>query len=361
MRKSEIGRWNVVDSLATKNSHESPYFVKEIASMYINYNKYLNGVGLNVPDSGYMGDAMKIDFPFKYAGTVQASQESAKNDMEAGYSIGNSFTVVNDGVYPRLKTKELDNDSTFTSTVVGVTFGNNGILMNSSKDIKINRVHALIYTLGFDHPKGMDGTSGIIKYPPEKLNQANVNQVPNGSFLPVIILKSMKKSSLSILLLLMVCFASKSQTYNCPLINDTLYYISFDIRSATNNPISMSGVSKSSEVNKFIRKDVTSFINSFYSNHFFVPDLFEGHKKMIMECLGRSMGEDYLKKNHLVSLKIINNLSKKSINKRVVLESGETVFLNVVKIYGSFWKVNKNSPGIISSSNEIDIKDIQPN
>lgn len=157
----------------------------------------------------------------------------------------------------------------------------------------------------------------------------------------------------------MVCFASKSQTYNCPLINDTLYYISFDIRSATNNPISMSGVSKSSEVNNFIRKDVTSFINSFYSNHFFVPDLFEGHKKMIMECMGSNLGKDYFKKNHLVTLKIINNLSKKSINKTVVLESGETVFLNVVKIHGSFWKVNKNSPGIISSSNEIDIKDIQ--
>jgi len=77
----------------------------------------------------------------------------------------------------------------------------------------------------------------------------------------------------------MVCFATKSQTYNCPLINDTLYYISFDIRSAANNPIIMSGVSKSSDINNFFRKDVTTFINNFYSNHFFVPDLFEGQKK----------------------------------------------------------------------------------
>lgn len=79
------------------------------------------------------------------------------------------------------------------------------------------------------------------------------------------------------MLFLMFSFASKSQTYDCTLIKDTLYYISFDIRSATNNPVSMSGVSKSSEINSFSKKDVTSFVNSFYSGHFFVPDLFEGH------------------------------------------------------------------------------------
>lgn len=87
----------------------------------------------------------------------------------------------------------------------------------------------------------------------------------------------MKESSLLIMLFLMFSFASKSQTYDCTLIKDTLYYISFDIRSATNNPVSMSGVSKSSEINSFSKKDVTSFVNSFYSGHFFVPDLFEGH------------------------------------------------------------------------------------
>lgn len=169
----------------------------------------------------------------------------------------------------------------------------------------------------------------------------------------------MKRNSLLTLLLLMACFASKSQTYNCPLVNDTLYYISFDIRSATNNPVSMSGVSKSSEINSFSQKDAMSFVNSFYEKHFYVPDLFDGYKKMIVECMGTDIGNSYLEKHSLAASRIISNLSKKSIKRKFILESGETVFLSIVKVYGSFWVVNKNWPGIISNSNEIDIKDIK--
>jgi len=57
----------------------------------------------------------------------------------------------------------------------------------------LNSLHKLFHTLGFGHPKGTGGAGGIMKYPPGKPNQADINQVANDSFLPVIILKSDEK------------------------------------------------------------------------------------------------------------------------------------------------------------------------
>ncbi|WP_407480510.1 hypothetical protein [Elizabethkingia miricola] len=36
------------------------------------------------------------------------------------------------------------------------------------------------------HPKGKGGSSGIMKYPPEKPNQSDANFVGNGSFMPAV-------------------------------------------------------------------------------------------------------------------------------------------------------------------------------
>jgi len=56
--------------------------------------------------------------------------------------------------------------------------------MNKNEDTKMNRVLEIYHTLGFDHPKGTGGNNGIMKYPPEKPNQNDANQIGNSTFLP---------------------------------------------------------------------------------------------------------------------------------------------------------------------------------
>lgn len=246
-----IGRWLTVDPLSMKNSNESPYaslknnpinvidptgkdgirvvdvinktitikaiyFVQtasrdymngdkmkslpgyspnEVNSMQTNYNKYLNAINKIVSEGEYKGYKVKFNLQFKDGGTVEASQESAKNETENGLPVGNSISMGNDRVYPRFKTKEIDNGdgTTNTSTVGGVTMDRKIILMNSSQDTKMNRIHEIFHTLGFTHPQGTGGQGGIMKYPPAKPNQADINQVANDIFLPVVIVKPNEK------------------------------------------------------------------------------------------------------------------------------------------------------------------------
>ncbi len=61
--------------------------------------------------------------------------------------------------------------------------------MNTREDTKMNRIHEIFHTLGFNHPKGTGGSQGIMKYPPEKPTQADINQLGNGAFLPAVIKK----------------------------------------------------------------------------------------------------------------------------------------------------------------------------
>ena len=168
------------------------YSAKEIASLQTDYNKYLNGIGLSVNEGDYKGYSVKFDLQFKEGGTVENSEKSAKDDKQDGNSIGNSFTKANATAYPRFKEKEIENDdgTVNTSTVGGVTADSKNITMNSSLDTKMNRVHEIFHTLGFTHPKGTGGTGSIMKYPPEKPTQADINQVGNGSFLPKVIIKN---------------------------------------------------------------------------------------------------------------------------------------------------------------------------
>ncbi|WP_442787958.1 DUF6443 domain-containing protein [Flavobacterium suncheonense] len=164
------------------------YSSKEIASMQKDYNKYLNGLGMNVSEGEYSGYSVKFDLQFKEGGTVEASKESAKNTSEEGYSIGNSISVGNAESYSKFKSTETENaDGTISTSVTGgTTFDKKDILMNSSQDGKMNRIHEIFHTLGLSHPKNNTENNGVMKYPPEKPNQNDINKVGNGSFLPIV-------------------------------------------------------------------------------------------------------------------------------------------------------------------------------
>jgi hypothetical protein len=118
----------------------------------------------------YKGYSINFDLDFRDGGTVEQNEQSAQNEIQDGNSIGNSLTKGNSNVYSKFDSKEIDNGDgkVSTSTVGGVTVGNQDIMMNSSQDTKMNRVHEIFHTLGFSHPKGKGGSGGIMKYPPEK-------------------------------------------------------------------------------------------------------------------------------------------------------------------------------------------------
>jgi hypothetical protein len=59
--------------------------------------------------------------------------------------------------------------------------------MNETEDTKMNRIHEIFHTLGFQHPRVVGGKDGIMKYPPEKPNQNDANQIGNSTFLPKVI------------------------------------------------------------------------------------------------------------------------------------------------------------------------------
>jgi len=178
-----------------KTKSSKGYSEKQIDQMQTGINAYLNNLNLSVNEGEYYGYSINFDFEFKNGGTAEQCEKSAQNEMQGGYSIGNSFTKGNGNIYHPFNSKEVENkDGTVSlSTVGGITIGNKYIMMNSSQDTKLNRLHEIFHTLGFSHPKGKGGNSGIMKYPPEKPNQGDANQIGDSKFLQTIILENEKE------------------------------------------------------------------------------------------------------------------------------------------------------------------------
>ena len=147
---------------------------------------YLNGLNLKVSEGKYAGYSIKFDLEFRRGGTIEESEQKAQKEKIGGYSVGNRFSKGNSNIYSQFATKEIDNGdgTTTTSTVGGVTVGNNDIMMNTTQDTKMNRVHEIFHTFGFTHPKGIGGKEGIMQYPPQKPNQNDADQLINNDFLP---------------------------------------------------------------------------------------------------------------------------------------------------------------------------------
>jgi RHS repeat-associated protein len=175
-----------------KVNTEKGYSEKEAAKMQEKYNKYLNGLGLTVSEGENQGYAIKFDLTFKSGGTPDESEEKAKGEKQGWLPIGNSFTRASSESYSRFITKEKQNDdgTVSTSTVGGVTADHKNIIMNIREDTKMNQVHEIFHTFGFNHPAGIGGAQGIMKYPPERPSQSDANQLGNGSFLPAIIINN---------------------------------------------------------------------------------------------------------------------------------------------------------------------------
>lgn len=166
----------------------------------------------------------------------------------------------------------------------------------------------------------------------------------------------MRKRQLIIAILLsqIASFDVKAQPANCARTVDTFYYVTVDIRDAQAYPVTMSGVGKKSLTGKWSTGSIDSFLASFYREYRYVPDLTTGYKKMVVSCMGDSLG----KADRQEIAKFTDRTSHLALHRKIRLQSGQTAFIDIVKIGGTFWKVDSHSPGLASSSNEYPIAKI---
>jgi len=169
-----------------KVKQEKGYSEKDIQTIQTKANEYLNKLGINVSEGEYKGYAVKFDLQFKGDGTVKQTEEDAK--CTEG---GNSLTLANGSNYAKFKEQTIDNgDGTETPRTVGGQTGDNKfITMNAREDTKINRIHEIFHTFGFEHAKDVGGAQGVMKYPPDKPTQTDINQLANSTFLPAVIVQ----------------------------------------------------------------------------------------------------------------------------------------------------------------------------
>ncbi|AIL46808.1 hypothetical protein [Elizabethkingia anophelis] len=152
-----------------------------------NINGYLNDLKSTVSEGEYSGYSIKYDLAFKEGGTLENAEKLANAEKYDGVSIGNSMRN-GDGNSDPVYFKKTENEEDGTYSVNGgVTEDSKHIIMNNDEgDTQSNKVHEIFHTFGMKHPKGKGGSSGIMKYPPEKPNQSDANFVGNGSFMPAV-------------------------------------------------------------------------------------------------------------------------------------------------------------------------------
>ena len=150
------------------------------------YNDFLNDLHLEVPSGEYKGYNVVFDLQFKDGGSPLDTGLAKDNDLYEGYSIGNSIQRGNEYTHKKMHFEQIINPDGQTRRVGGVTYNNEVIIMNTAEDSKMNRIHEIFHTLGFNHPKGSGGNQGIMKYPSRKPTIVDALELSETSFLPKI-------------------------------------------------------------------------------------------------------------------------------------------------------------------------------
>ena len=120
-------------------------------------------------------------------GSVENCEKMATEDKFEGESIGNSLVRANGFIYKGFRKQIIDDGMTETPVMRGgVTRMKNKIMMNSAADSKMNKIHEIFHTLGFNYPKNIGGGHGIMAYPPSKPDKADANGLIYNNFLKTI-------------------------------------------------------------------------------------------------------------------------------------------------------------------------------
>jgi len=164
------------------------------------------------------------------------------------------------------------------------------------------------------------------------------------------------KPFVAILLTQLSFMAVKAQRSECGKIVDTFFYVTVDIRSARGYPVTMSGVGKTAlKEGDLSVVGVDSFLQSFYREYKYVPDPVGGYGKIQTVCGADSPSAGGGKEG---IARFVDRTSRLAIHRKIRLQSGETVFMDITRVGGVFWKIDSRSPALSSSSNEYPISKI---
>lgn len=139
--------------------------------------------------------------------------------------------------------------------------------------------------------------------------------------------------------------------------DDTLIYLEVDIRSKTSYPIIVSLVVKEFCFSRLSKIDGGSLIESLYKQGCFVPNLLI-YDAVIKECIKIS-NDSTLVKYLGQGQKLMNLIVGNGREIKLILNSGENVFIRMTEIKGVFLFFSKNDIQLPSVSNEIVLNEIE--
>lgn len=166
----------------------------------------------------------------------------------------------------------------------------------------------------------------------------------------------MKRNNLIILIALLNISITGFSIGNGP-IKDTMMYFAIDIRSNTNHSIVISGVIKKFDYSKLSIENVDGFIASFYNQGYFVPN-FLIYDEAIKEC-AKLNGDSALIKYMGQGQRLMNMIAGHGQKTKIILESGENVFIEITKISGLFLHCSKEKIQLPTVSNELPLYEIE--
>ena len=158
------------------------YTPSDIRYLNNQINGYLNNLNLKVEDGVYCNYSIKFELSFISGGNQIDVANKASEDFYEGVHIGNTFSKWDTTYKLFIPSSENGVDN----VVGGVTNHKNEIIMNYLYDGKMNRVHEVFHTLGFDDFSHGEKNHGIMSYPPRKPDQSDVNRLVYGGFLPML-------------------------------------------------------------------------------------------------------------------------------------------------------------------------------
>ena len=156
------------------------------------------------------------------------------------------------------------------------------------------------------------------------------------------------------LLLILLFFKANSFASGVNILEDSLIYYEFDIRSKTEWPICMRGMTKKLNCNLLNFCNSTDFLSSFYKQAYYTINPFI-YDSMIKEISATHNGSCFLPQIRKGQMNIISeNCNEKSFR----LQSGEIVYMRTAKIKGKFLICNKNKVSVPTVSDELSIYDV---
>ena len=166
-------------------------------------------------------------------------------------------------------------------------------------------------------------------------------------------------------LILIYCFCfvqlvysqnSENKCFNCEYEFKEFYYIRMNYIDDS-GIVFMSGLTENEEIILKNDSDSKSFLVSFYDNGYYTPSLLPFYKGIAKYCgdLFFNMLNDY-KSYYTKEMFFNKQVSDKTMIKNVKMKNGSNIQLNISKIKGVFFIIDKNNEDLdFTMSEELDI------